>query len=65
MNNQRKKLTLNKETLRDLTPQNATGVKGGTFTLMDCQRTLMCQTLGCTYTCHHCHGKTYNKKCRY
>jgi hypothetical protein len=52
-----KKLTLNRETLRDLTAQNAGGVKGGMGAGS--------RTCYCTYTCHPCapHGKTYNKKC--
>ncbi len=74
MKKQLKKLTLNKETLRDLTAHNADEVNGGQvpITAMGCVTrictlaacSLACtQNLGCTYTCHHCHGKTYNKKC--
>ncbi len=49
MNKQKKKLTLNKETLRDLTAQNARHVKGGGFS----QRK-KCQTqFNCTVTCVH------------
>ncbi len=51
MNKQGKKLTLNKETLRDLTTQNVGEVKGGTA-----------PSYRCTLTCK-CHGKTYNNKC--
>ena len=66
MNKQPKKLSLNKETLRDLTAHNADEVNGGQVlpTMMGCGISRMCPSfLGCTYTCHHCHGKTYNKKC--
>ena len=55
MKKQPKKLTLNKETLRDLTPQNAGAVKGGTNA---CTRTCYC-----TYTCKHC--ATEGNYCHY
>ena len=56
MNKKVKKLTLNKETLRDLTAQNAGAVKGGGTQTM---------YMWCTWTCQtcECHGKTYNKRC--
>ncbi len=67
----KKKLTLSKETLRDLTVQDADEVKGGQVSGYGiCSRA--CGTGGCYYTvdCHHsyyytckCQGKTYNKKC--
>ena len=56
MKKQPKKLALNKETLRDLTPQNARQVKGGGGSFF------------CSVTCYkHCRwpDKTYNKKCGY
>ncbi len=71
MKNQLKKLTVNKETLRDLTTQNAGDVRGGDRTLTcggTCGCSWGCHTAGCTVTrgklCH-AHGKTYNKKCGY
>ncbi len=64
-----KKLTLNKETLRDLTTQNAGEVRGGTGT-WTCNATCACHTAWCTISCKSCalgkcHGQTYNKKCGY
>lgn len=62
MKKQPNKLTLKKETLRDLTTLNAGDVRGGDMTF----------TCGSTCTCTvtrgklcHAHGKTYNKKCGY
>ena len=79
MKKQLKKLTLNKETLRDLTTHNGGAVKGGTTVPYDacsvwcsynCAPTYFCSfncaTAGCaTVNCATggCHGKTYNKKC--
>ncbi len=78
MKKQPKKLTLNKETLRDLTAQNAGEVKGGVtippgacsgWCSYNCATvgcaTRNCVTVGCTYNCATagCQGKTYNKKC--
>ncbi len=72
MKKQFKKLRLNKETLRDLTAHNVDEVNGGQVlpTMMGCGISRMCPSflgctlnLGCTHTCHHCHGKTFNKKC--
>ena len=63
MKKQLKKLTLNKETLRDLTAQNAAMVKGELYytgysgNQKICTRT--CYALICP------HGKTNNKKCWY
>ncbi len=57
-----KKLTLNKETLRDLTAHNAGEVKGGSAACS-------VRTCYCTYTCkcHYTHGKpchyTHGKPC--
>lgn len=61
MKKQLRKLTLNKETLRDLTTQNAAGVKGGdkskncNHTLFYCGtkhcRTANCASLYCTWGC--------------
>ncbi len=60
MKKQIKKLTLNRETLRDLTTRNAGQVKGGTG--LWCTAT--CKN--CTHnTCAKCNGHTYNKKCGY
>ncbi len=52
-----RKLVLRKETLRDLTAQNAVEVKGGAGTHSCAWCTVSC------HTCLRCHGKTYNKKC--
>lgn len=65
MNKQRKKLTLNKETLRDLTPQNTGEVKGGTSRVSCASCSYCCPSIACTYATCKCHGKTYNKKCGY
>ncbi len=65
MDKQRKKLTLNKETLRDLTAQNAGEVKGGcskSAIVPTCLCSVGC-SLGCTLATCKCHGQTYNKKC--
>jgi hypothetical protein len=66
MKKQPKKLTLNKETLRDLTAQNAGDVRGGAS--WSCAATCYCNTAWCTVSCKscvgaNCHGNTYNKKC--
>ncbi len=65
MDKQRKKLTLNKETLRDLTAQNAREVKAGSAShcVPSCICTYNCPTIGCTLATCKCHGQTYNKKC--
>ena len=56
----RKKLTLNKETLRDLTAQNTGDVRGGPDATMTCGGTCGC-SWGCHYTkgkpCHYTKGK--------
>ncbi len=68
--NKVKKLVLRRETLRDLTAQNAGGVKGGgsgkgagCFTNGSC----FYSCAGCSQSCGAvscgCHGHTYNKKC--
>ena len=62
MNKQTKKLTLNKETLRDLTTHTAGEVKGGdkrtvvTCTCISCHKVCFF-TIGCP------NGKTYNRQC--
>ena len=61
MKNQLKKLTLNKETLRDLTPQNAGEVKGGTWGTVTCYK--HCRWPRSYLT--NCKAHTYNKKCGY
>ena len=63
MNKQLKKLTLNKETLRDLTLPSAGQVKGGA-TEGGGYCSWGCPTVAyCTFATCKCHGKTYNKKC--
>ncbi len=68
--NKVKKLVLRKETLRDLTAQNAGQVKGGVTIPPGACSAWGCYTRGCTaLLCSvgcatgGCHGKTYNKKC--
>ncbi len=58
-----KRLVLRKETLRDLTAQNAGAVKGGAITKKG--PTCPGYTVPCTYELYSCkcHGRTYNQKC--
>ena len=58
-----KKLTLNKETLRDLTADHAADVKGGGRATRTCTSSLECTLGGCpTFMCPtvFCKGKTAN-----
>ncbi len=68
MKNQLKKLTVNKETLRDLTARNAGEVKGGGVTRRGITCNIPTEDYRCPtniYLCPTagCHGKTFNKKC--
>ena len=48
MNTQKKKLTLDRETLRDLTAQNGAGVKGGIKLTKANSKGKVCPTGACT-----------------
>ncbi len=62
-----KKLVLKKETLRDLTAQNAGGVKGGKTRTKNCVSTSLCPSRTCTGDLACTRAKTcfYTQICYY